>query len=398
MDLDFERRRRNIPVMSATTGLIVFVLNTWYFILPLYLHQQGATPGQISLSYALIALAAALPQFYGGVLADIYGRRLLIALPTFVAGCGYVLMLTGHAWQLIVGMFVMVNLASAFQGPSFTALISESVPPRSRGRAFAAFQFASGIASIAGPIIGGLLLPIFHVQGLIAFTAGGYLISATMRITLLRETKSALRPPPFRIQQAMRGPLGRLVVVSTCFMLAISLTFNGPFLSLLAGSPGGFNLKPQVVDVLFGVGPLFGVALSFVAARAIDRLGSRVVLVVGTFMHIVLLILWSMLHMIVLVFALFALSYAFYQAANIAFGSLRAEVAAAFAAGPALGVVGLISGVGASLGPILGGVLSGRFGLVAPVDLALVFALIAALVAQKLPSHPQVSGHDAVVT
>ena len=75
---------RNIVVLSGTVFLILTSLFTWYLLLPLHFRELGANDAEVGLAYSLLGIAFALMQFAGGLLADRYGRKLPIVLPTFL--------------------------------------------------------------------------------------------------------------------------------------------------------------------------------------------------------------------------------------------------------------------------------------------------------------------------
>ncbi|MER8921926.1 MFS transporter [Mesorhizobium sp. M0802] len=97
-----------------------------------------------------------------GVVADRFGRRLIMALATVVeAGCALVLLyftLRGLVSPLpIFIVLAMFGLARAFYGPASSSLFANLVPPEDFGNAIAWNSSAWQTATIVGPVAGGLL-------------------------------------------------------------------------------------------------------------------------------------------------------------------------------------------------------------------------------------------------
>ena len=376
-------RPANVVVLSLTTALIVVALYTWYPVLPVVLQHRGASSFAVSTVYTLISLAAALLQLQGGRLADRFGRPLLLALPTFVAAVLYAVVWWSSDWQMLAVALIVMNAAGALQSPSFTALTAESVPPERRAQAFSMFQFAAGLATLAGPALGAVLLPHLGVRPLMGMTAIAALVAAVLRITLLKDTRRGVSSAPLRIRDAFNGRLRHLTMASTAFLAVASLTVNGPFIALFAHNQAG--LAPPVVNLLYSVGWLPAVALSFWLGRRIDAFGSARALAIGVGGHLGILGVWLLLRGELPMMIALAASFLFYQMAVIAWGTLRMEQVGQENAGAALGAIGTVAGIISAAGPILGGALANVMGPVGAFLLAGLMGAWTFLALRRLP-------------
>ncbi|CAN7199840.1 MFS transporter [Mesorhizobium sp. LjNodule214] len=97
-----------------------------------------------------------------GVVADRFGRRLIMGLSTLIeAGCALVLLvLTLHGLASPLPIFAVLALfgvVRAFFGPASSSLFANLVPPEDFGNAIAWNSSAWQTATIVGPVAGGLL-------------------------------------------------------------------------------------------------------------------------------------------------------------------------------------------------------------------------------------------------
>jgi len=157
--------------------------------LPSMRENLGATDSQIEWVVAAFILAFALGLLPFGRLGDIFGRTKMflwgVAGFTIASGlCG----LAPNIEFLIVARIIQ-GLAGAMMTPQVLAIATVTFPPHERGQAFSLFGLTAGLASVCGPILGGILVsanlfgmewqPIFLVNipiGIITVIAGWFLI------------------------------------------------------------------------------------------------------------------------------------------------------------------------------------------------------------------------------
>lgn len=149
----------------------------------------GATDSQIEWVVAAYILAFALGLLPFGRLGDILGRTRMFLWG--VTGFTIASALCGMApnIEFLIAARVVQGLAGAMMTPQVLAIATVTFPPHERGQAFSLFGLSAGLASVCGPIVGGLLIdaqlfgldwqPIFLVNvpvGIAAVIAGLYLI------------------------------------------------------------------------------------------------------------------------------------------------------------------------------------------------------------------------------
>jgi EmrB/QacA subfamily drug resistance transporter len=153
--------------------------------------QSGlaASSSQIEWVVAAYVLSFALFLLPFGRLGDITGRRgmFLLGVSAFTVSsalCGF-----ASGIEMLIGARVAQGIAAAMMIPQVMSIVAVIFPPAERSFAFSFFALTAGLASVAGPIAGGLLVsadlwgldwrPIFLVNipiGLICLPAAWRLV------------------------------------------------------------------------------------------------------------------------------------------------------------------------------------------------------------------------------
>jgi MFS family permease len=374
---------RNVLVLSGTVFLMLTSLFSWYLLLPLYFRELGATDAQVGLTYSLLAMSFAVMQFAGGLLADRYGRKLPIVLPTFVFVPFYALAGFAQNWVALLGALVTINSLSAIQSPAFISIMAESVPDRQRGMAFGFFEFAVSLGITLGPALGAALLSRFGMRSLIYSTALIALLCAILRAVGLHETNH--RPSPIELAslKQLRLPRLRWFLLAAILLVCIyNWTLWGPFVSLHAEDALGLS-KPQINN-LFAIGGFACMVASLLGGHSASRFGGRSLLVAAGLGHVVTMIPWALAGTSPLGLAFFVVANMGLQMAIIGYQTLLTQVTSRASRGAIVGLVGTVTGVIGGAAPTVGAYLRDGFGSTAPFWIALLAGLAMAMVLQRV--------------
>ncbi|MEV6734448.1 MFS transporter [Streptomyces sp. NPDC051364] len=125
---------------------------------PAIARDLGAGEAQIQWTIAAYTLALGAGLITGGRLGDQFGRKRL-----FMAGLGG-FMVTSALCALavtpgmLIGMRAAQGLTAGIMVPQVFGVIRASFAPAERAKAFGAYGAVQGLASVAGPLLGGLLI------------------------------------------------------------------------------------------------------------------------------------------------------------------------------------------------------------------------------------------------
>ncbi|MER2536993.1 MAG: MDR family MFS transporter [Rhizobiaceae bacterium] len=209
---------------------------------------------------AYLLTATAVAPLYGK-LSDTYGRRpvVFLALSIFMLG--------SIACALAPGMLALV-LARALQGVGgggmmtlAQTMIGDLVPPRERARYAAWFSGMWAVASLSGPILGGVFAEHFHWS--LIFWINIPIVLLGLPVIWKPLKRLAVRGDRHRLDV-----VGAVLLVAATSLLMLTLTWGGtryPWLSL-------------PILLLFGVSALFWIVFARHLLRTDEPLISLVVL------------------------------------------------------------------------------------------------------------------------
>lgn len=142
------------------------------FALGIWVYQ---TTGSV-LQFALISLAFVVPRLLfsplAGVMVDRWNRRTVLigsdCCHALLMGSVFLLAHFGvlQSWHLYL-ITALGAIATSFQQPAYQAVIPQLVPPAHLGRANGLVDLGYGVAQLAAPLGGGLLLAWIGLRGIV---------------------------------------------------------------------------------------------------------------------------------------------------------------------------------------------------------------------------------------
>ena len=335
----------------------------------LVLEMTGNNPIASSAALAIEFLPFLLFGLLGGVVADRWDRRIMMAGVDLIRGLLLLLVPLLHAagalqvWHIFVVLFVLSSLGRLFQ-PARQALIPDLVDGSDLVRANAIAEGTGQAAWIIGPALGGLLVAtmgaanVFYLDAISFFlSAFSLLLLRPQRMQPARRVEGLWREAMGGIRHVRRVPVLR-AVVSLTPSATVAFAPTPALLPVLVR--GDFDAGSRVLGLLmacFFLGSIGGSAL-------VGRLGERIhrgwsllaaLLIVGLAAGLLALAPWVVLAGVVL-----AMMGAAASAFNVAeYSILQTEtppelrgrvfavagVAAQFPRPPALLIAGLIAGI-----------------------------------------------------
>jgi DHA1 family bicyclomycin/chloramphenicol resistance-like MFS transporter len=245
--------------------------------------EASASAAQLTLSFCLLGLA--LGQVIAGPLSDSLGRR----RPLLVGMAAYALASLLCAGAPSVSVLVALRLVQGAAGATgiviARAVVRDLFSGRAIARVFSLLMLVSGVAPIAAPLLGGLLLRFTSWRGVFLVLT---LVGAALFLAVafgLAESLPAERRQSGELRATLatfRKLLGDRSFVG--YALSCGLAFAAMF-AYISGSPfviqDIYGLSPQLFSLIFGTNALGIVVMGQVNGRLVGRVSPRKLLAAG---------------------------------------------------------------------------------------------------------------------
>ena len=323
----------------------------------------GEAAGQLSLSLCMIGLAVG--QLLVGPLTDRMGRRLPLLVGTVVFALAAGLCALAPSIGVLLALRLIGGLAGGAGIVIARAMVRDLYGGPQLARVFALLTLVMGVAPVAAPLLGGLLLTVTSWRGVFAGLA-------VLGIVLLfaAATLGETLPVDRRRTGGLRvvGRAFRSVLADRTFLLPAlvgALGVCGMFVYIAMGSfvlQRVYGLSAQQFAIVFGVNALGILAVGRLSASLVERVGPARLLTAGVVVALVASVamlvgvLVSPSVWVLLVPLLFLVSCTGVVLPNATALALEGQAAVAGTASAALGLLQFV--FGAAVPPLasLGGV------------------------------------------
>jgi MFS family permease len=297
-------------------------------ILPFFLIQVlGANALIVGFEEGFSDSVVSFMKIFSGRFSDSAGKR-----KRFV-GAGYALSTAmkavfpfAQSWPQFIGLRVIERTGKGVRDAPRDALLTESTPAETRGKAFGFHRSMDTTGAILGPLVTLVLLgtvaaslSVAEQYRLILLLAAIPAVLSVLVVLLVREPQRA-RVPRQPLRVTFRGiprPLLIFIGIASLFSFA---DFSYAFLLLRAGQTNGTT----IVILLYVLYNIVYAAHAFPAGILSDRVGRKPVVLIGYVAFIgmaTLLVFSNALFVLVIAFILYGLEY------GMAEGTQRALVA-----------------------------------------------------------------------
>jgi len=177
----FPHWRWNLRILWLTQAIAMAGMSAFLPFLPLYVRQLGHFSvaqaqwwGGLVIAAPFLTALVATPLW--GIVADRYGRKLVLVRAAF--GLGVTVFLMGLA-PTVETLFLLRLLQGALSGfvAATTGFVAAETPPQRVGYALGLLQSAAATGSVVGPLVGGIFSDAFGMRWTF-FVVGGLCIGA----------------------------------------------------------------------------------------------------------------------------------------------------------------------------------------------------------------------------
>ncbi len=286
---------RTVAGAGITSALGDFCYETTTVILPGFLAVLGVPAAALGIIEGIADAVASFTKMVSGYIADKLGHRKLLVLVGYgLTPVGQAMIALAAGWPLILSGRVVSWFGKGMRGPLRDAIVTQSVTPETRGRAFGFHRATDTIGAVAGPLLGVALLGLaqgWHLNGAdgpfrlvlwISIIPG--LLAVLAFLTLVRDPQCSPNPA-LKFFSSLNGLPGRF----KRYLGSVGLFGIGDFshsllilaaTTLLTASLGVVKAA-QVAGLLYVWRNVVQVAMSYPVGIAADRIGHLAVLSTG---------------------------------------------------------------------------------------------------------------------
>ena len=358
----FSWLNRNVVGMTVTSFLGDAAHEMVTAVLPGFLGTIGVAAAVLGWIEGISDASASFVKLGAGWYSDRLGHRKgIVALGYFLTGTALAVFAVAVSWPLILLGRMVSWFGRGIRGPLRDAMLSESVSPDARGKAFGLHRAGDTVGAVVGPLIGvGLLalLPAsnpsapFRAIFLLSLIPG--LASVLSFVLLVRERR---RPENKTLR--FWGALRDLPGPYTRFLQGVGVFGLGDFSHTLLILAATQLLTPvygavravQIAALLYVLRNVLYAAASFPIGSLADRMDKTKLLAIGYLLGVVtatqIAAVWVLnipsIFQLGIVFAFAGIYIAIEDALE---GAIPADMVPSPSRGTAYGLMGTLNGVG----------------------------------------------------
>ena len=150
--------RSNLGIMMISSGLWrLGGRMTWPFW-ALYVLQLGGSAFHIGLIAAVSSFFGLIPAFFGGYLADAFGRKKMLCSMSFLLSFDTVIYILAPSWEWLLIAKSLDSIFTGLRQPAFNALLADSTTAENRAMSYGMWQTIPPIFGLLSPYAIGALM------------------------------------------------------------------------------------------------------------------------------------------------------------------------------------------------------------------------------------------------
>ncbi|GMA59771.1 MFS transporter [Alicyclobacillus fastidiosus] len=376
-----QRETESIFDLHRSTALLVLGLCEFvrgaliFFIIPMYVHNV--------LGYSTASIGYAMAAHYvfdtglrspAGWLVDRLGQRKVCASLLAVAGIGLWLVITQHAFWIILVGCAMLGMGMAAVWPAVIARVTDGLTKDAYATAMGSVMMAWLLGAGLGAICMSWLFGIHVARGFMTLMVL-WVIAYVMGLLVMNSWRPhATVRKRTHLRMVLREVNSVKVLFPGVFVQTFAIGVLLPVLVLYARNV--LHLDSRMYSYLLLTGGAAAVLLQVPMGRLVDRFGYRLYLVSGFLLAAISLPIIGGLHQVRYVFLAVILFGAAYALILPSWNAVVAQCISPDKRAVMFGVFMTVEGLGMAVGPVFGTEMWNAFGPSAPFDVAAVIFFV----------------------
>ena len=283
--------KKNLIVLSLSQFMAMAGFGCCMPFIPLLLKNNLHVDNEsmrgvfVSLYYmtGMIGLTIAYPIW--GMLADKYGRKIMVLRASYIAGLLYPLLSLAPNFWCLLAIRAFTSLFSGTVNPAQTLLLT-SIPKEKHGLALGMMSTAIWSGDMAGYLLGGIMVD--HFGYTVAFFSCGavYILSGLLVHVFAEEhftpptleelqAKAAKRKKP-SLKSLMSPGVGWLLLLF--LLMGISRRIESPFVAMIVEKINGPDKAATITGITSTFAALGGIVAGLLTGRLTAKYSARTLL------------------------------------------------------------------------------------------------------------------------
>ncbi len=181
------RRSRTMIGLCGFRMAIALGRSSFFTFLPVFAAMNLGLPANlIGLLVAVHVLLVSAFGIPGGRIADIFSRRAMVIIGSFVIFTYLFLVPLSPGFGMLLALCILGSIGSALSTPAVMAMTVEEGRKYGMGLAIAAITIALSIGMALGPILSGAIVDLININAVFYFNAGLALFGAALFVWFTR--------------------------------------------------------------------------------------------------------------------------------------------------------------------------------------------------------------------
>jgi len=248
-------------------------------VLPRLSVELGAGETVIPIILSASLATVVIAQFFTGILADRYSKRILILIGAFLGAVSSLLTVFATGWVQLLVLRILAGIADAIAMPALLVITSE-LGKEQPGKFFGILRSSQGMSYVVGPAIGSL----FSLVSLRAPFIADAILSMVAFFAVFKLIKDKDRVEATHDLSVFKG-IRRLLKNRTVYkylLLGISGMFAyGILASFVPTKAQLLGLTPWQIGTIMSSGALIHSAVSYTVGTLSDRYGRKLFAIIS---------------------------------------------------------------------------------------------------------------------
>ena len=371
-----------------------WIIATIYIVLPFVTKELGLSYTEAGSLITIFHVSAFLANAGSGLIVDITGKRVTIQFCSLIiGGFGFILFALSNNLVVLSIAMTIIGIANNVWHPAAISYLSLRFP-KNRGFALSIHSLGANLGDTIAPVIVGALLMWISWESAIGtasipvFAIALWIAASIKDMGPERTVKYPERISITEYRQGISKMVQDFAILGLCIMSGLrSMTQNGLLVFVPLYLTSTLDAGPLILGVSLMLMHLSGLVAGPIAGLLSDRLGRKVIVLIGLlFTTIMTLVIGMIDNIIVYIFVIMILGFALFAVRPVIHSWLM-DLTPKTLGGSATSMLFATQSALSAMIPFCGGVVADLWGLNVVFYLLALFILLATIIIPFIPEN-----------